>query len=80
MTQTDHAELQRILHDRIDGEVQFDDGSRAPYSTDASNLRSPGPVRHRSERLSRRLNHPRRGKGYMSYAVLVQGWNAACSP
>src|SRR4051794_10893983 len=27
------------LSDRVDGEVRFDDGSRAAYSTDASNFR-----------------------------------------
>jgi FAD/FMN-containing dehydrogenase len=31
--------LQRALRDQVDGEVRFDDGSRAAYSTDASNFR-----------------------------------------
>jgi FAD/FMN-containing dehydrogenase/Fe-S oxidoreductase len=31
--------LRRALRDRVDGEVRFDDGSRAAYSTDASNFR-----------------------------------------
>ncbi len=31
--------LSRALRDRVDGEVRFDDGSRAAYSTDASNFR-----------------------------------------
>ena len=35
----DVAELQRQLGDRVDGEVRFDDGSRAAYSTDGSNFR-----------------------------------------
>ena len=35
----DVAELQRQLSARVDGEVRFDDGSRATYSTDASNFR-----------------------------------------
>lgn len=33
------AELERTLCDRVDGEVRFDAGSRAVYSTDASNYR-----------------------------------------
>ncbi len=33
-----HA-LERALRDRVDGEVRFDVGSRAAYSTDASNFR-----------------------------------------
>ncbi|WP_253250189.1 FAD-binding and (Fe-S)-binding domain-containing protein [Rhodococcus sp. BUPNP1] len=32
-------ELAATLHDRVDGEVRFDAGSRAAYSTDASNYR-----------------------------------------
>ncbi len=35
----DISGLQRALADRVDGEVRFDDGSRAAYSTDASNFR-----------------------------------------
>jgi FAD/FMN-containing dehydrogenase/Fe-S oxidoreductase len=35
----DVAELRRRLADRVDGEVRFDDGTRAAYSTDASNFR-----------------------------------------
>ncbi|MGH3471920.1 MAG: FAD-binding oxidoreductase, partial [Nocardioidaceae bacterium] len=35
----DVASLQRELEGRLDGEVRFDDGSRAAYSTDASNFR-----------------------------------------
>ncbi|HVV23897.1 MAG TPA: FAD-binding oxidoreductase, partial [Pseudonocardiaceae bacterium] len=31
--------LARALRDRVDGEVRFDAGSRAAYSTDASNFR-----------------------------------------
>jgi FAD/FMN-containing dehydrogenase/Fe-S oxidoreductase len=31
--------LQSALADRVDGEVRFDDGTRAAYSTDASNFR-----------------------------------------
>ncbi len=31
--------LERALRDRVDGEVRFDAGSRAAYSTDASNFR-----------------------------------------
>jgi FAD/FMN-containing dehydrogenase/Fe-S oxidoreductase len=31
--------LERALKDRVDGEVRFDDGTRAAYSTDASNFR-----------------------------------------
>jgi len=33
------AGLERALRDRVDGEVRFDAGSRAAYSTDASNFR-----------------------------------------
>src|SRR5438477_11142362 len=33
------AALERDLRDRIEGEVRFDEGSRALYSTDASNYR-----------------------------------------
>ncbi|MFD7957318.1 FAD-binding and (Fe-S)-binding domain-containing protein [Streptomyces ardesiacus] len=35
----DTAALQAALHDRVDGEIRFDAGSRAAYSTDASNFR-----------------------------------------
>src|SRR5579863_680440 len=35
----DHSVLARALRDRVDGEVRFDDGTRAAYSTDASNFR-----------------------------------------
>jgi FAD/FMN-containing dehydrogenase/Fe-S oxidoreductase len=35
----DAGELQRRLRARVDGEVRFDDGSRAAYSTDGSNFR-----------------------------------------
>jgi FAD/FMN-containing dehydrogenase/Fe-S oxidoreductase len=35
----DLKELQRALRETVDGEVRFDDGSRAAYSTDASNFR-----------------------------------------
>jgi FAD/FMN-containing dehydrogenase/Fe-S oxidoreductase len=35
----DIPELVQALRDRVDGEVRFDDGSRAAYSTDASNFR-----------------------------------------
>jgi FAD/FMN-containing dehydrogenase/Fe-S oxidoreductase len=35
----DAHRLERDLRDRVDGEVRFDDGSRAAYSTDASNFR-----------------------------------------
>ncbi len=35
----DVAALQRALEQRVDGEVRFDAGSRAAYSTDASNYR-----------------------------------------
>jgi FAD/FMN-containing dehydrogenase/Fe-S oxidoreductase len=34
-----HHDLERTLRDRVDGDVRFDDGSRAAYSTDASNFR-----------------------------------------
>ena len=37
--EADVSGLQRALADRVDGEVRFDDGSRAAYSTDASNFR-----------------------------------------
>ena len=32
--------LAAALHARVDGEVRFDAGSRAAYSTDASNFRT----------------------------------------
>ncbi|MBA2769559.1 MAG: FAD-binding oxidoreductase, partial [Sporichthyaceae bacterium] len=35
------ADLQRDLRARVDGEVRFDAGSRAAYSTDSSNYRQP---------------------------------------
>ncbi|HTW98028.1 MAG TPA: FAD-binding and (Fe-S)-binding domain-containing protein [Acidimicrobiales bacterium] len=35
----DHAALAAALAERVDGEVRFDDGTRAAYSTDASNFR-----------------------------------------
>ena len=35
----DVAALERALRDRVDGEVRFDAGTRAAYSTDASNFR-----------------------------------------
>lgn len=35
----DPAALERALRERVDGEVRFDAGSRAAYSTDASNFR-----------------------------------------
>lgn len=35
----DVAQLESMLVDRVDGEVRFDDGSRAAYATDASNFR-----------------------------------------
>jgi FAD/FMN-containing dehydrogenase/Fe-S oxidoreductase len=35
----DVAALSTVLQSRVDGEVRFDDGSRAAYSTDASNFR-----------------------------------------
>jgi hypothetical protein len=35
----DTAALAAALVSRVDGEVRFDDGSRAAYSTDASNFR-----------------------------------------
>lgn len=35
----DTARLEAMLAERVDGEVRFDDGSRAAYSTDASNFR-----------------------------------------
>ncbi|HEY3868697.1 MAG TPA: FAD-binding and (Fe-S)-binding domain-containing protein [Actinocrinis sp.] len=37
--QIDVAALERALRGRVDGEVRFDDGTRAAYSTDASNFR-----------------------------------------
>jgi FAD/FMN-containing dehydrogenase/Fe-S oxidoreductase len=37
--QLDVTALRRRLADRVDGEVRFDDGTRAAYSTDASNFR-----------------------------------------
>ena len=33
------AEAERALRERVDGEVSFDAGTRAAYSTDASNFR-----------------------------------------
>ncbi|MFM1722097.1 FAD-binding and (Fe-S)-binding domain-containing protein [Rhodococcus sp. PAM 2766] len=39
MTAVLFRRLAEQLHDRVDGEVRFDDGSRATYSTDASNYR-----------------------------------------
>src|SRR5205814_503399 len=33
------TDLERTLKSRIEGEVRFDDGSRALYATDASNYR-----------------------------------------
>lgn len=36
---TDTRTLQEALAHRVDGEVRFDDGSRATYSTDSSNFR-----------------------------------------
>ncbi|WP_211218223.1 FAD-binding oxidoreductase [Ruania albidiflava] len=38
-TRTTQEDLERDLRQRVDGEVRFDDGSRAAYSTDASNFR-----------------------------------------
>ena len=38
-TDPDGSALVAALHDRVDGEVRFDDGTRAAYSTDASNFR-----------------------------------------
>lgn len=35
----DTARLEAMLCERVDGEVRFDDGTRAAYSTDASNFR-----------------------------------------
>ncbi|WP_367320328.1 FAD-binding and (Fe-S)-binding domain-containing protein [Streptomyces sp. HUAS ZL42] len=35
----DPARLEEALRERVDGEVRFDSGSRAAYSTDASNFR-----------------------------------------
>jgi FAD/FMN-containing dehydrogenase len=35
----DAAEMEAALRERVDGEVRFDAGSRAAYSTDASNFR-----------------------------------------
>ncbi|HTW07185.1 MAG TPA: FAD-binding oxidoreductase, partial [Acidimicrobiales bacterium] len=35
----DIASLQRALESRVEGEVRFDDGTRAAYSTDGSNFR-----------------------------------------
>ncbi len=35
----DSAALERLLRERVDGEVRFDAGSRGAYSTDASNYR-----------------------------------------
>ncbi len=39
MQTVDHDELAAALGSRVDGEVRFDAGSRAAYSTDASNFR-----------------------------------------
>ena len=36
---TDLRRAERLLQERVDGEVRFDAGSRAAYSTDASNFR-----------------------------------------
>ena len=36
---TAHAEVIAALRERVDGEIRFDSGSRAAYSTDASNFR-----------------------------------------
>jgi FAD/FMN-containing dehydrogenase/Fe-S oxidoreductase len=36
---SDSSDLERELADRVDGEVRFDAGSRAAYSTDGSNFR-----------------------------------------
>jgi FAD/FMN-containing dehydrogenase/Fe-S oxidoreductase len=33
------AQLEKMLREHVDGEVRFDDGTRAAYSTDASNFR-----------------------------------------
>jgi FAD/FMN-containing dehydrogenase len=38
-TDVDATALERALSARVDGEVRFDDGSRAAYATDASNFR-----------------------------------------
>src|SRR5438309_10842215 len=35
----DSSKLEAALRERVDGEVRFDAGSRAAYSTDASNFR-----------------------------------------
>jgi hypothetical protein len=35
----DDRQLERDLADAVDGEVRFDPGTRAAYSTDASNFR-----------------------------------------
>ena len=35
----DVARLEAALRERVDGEIRFDAGSRAAYSTDASNFR-----------------------------------------
>jgi FAD/FMN-containing dehydrogenase/Fe-S oxidoreductase len=37
--QVDVGQLEHMLIDRVDGEVRFDEGSRAAYATDASNFR-----------------------------------------
>ncbi len=37
--QLDVVALERALRERVDGEVRFDAGTRAVYSTDASNFR-----------------------------------------
>lgn len=39
LTQTESSQLEKELISSIEGEVRFDDGSRALYSTDASNYR-----------------------------------------
>src|SRR6478736_10040321 len=38
-TMLDLREAERLLAERVDGEVRFDAGTRAAYSTDASNFR-----------------------------------------
>ncbi|HEX5543507.1 MAG TPA: hypothetical protein VFX60_18465, partial [Micromonospora sp.] len=38
-TDIDLAALERDLREHVDGEVRFDAGSRAAYSTDSSNYR-----------------------------------------
>jgi FAD/FMN-containing dehydrogenase/Fe-S oxidoreductase len=39
LDRVDTARLESRLRERVDGEIRFDDGSRAAYSTDASNFR-----------------------------------------